>query len=84
MAKVFCEARAEWLAQPEQVAALEELVAKLGARNSAKRTMVSRFRSMLRDQYGGVLWFQVLISTGSIPPRMLELANVQLGQKTLE
>ena len=53
-------------------------------RDRAKRTMTSRFRSMLKEKYGGGLWFQVLISTGSIPPRMLELANVQLAQRTLE
>jgi hypothetical protein len=49
-----------------------------------KRTMVSRFRAMLKEKYGGKLWFQVLISTGTIPPRMLELANLQLAQLTLQ
>ena len=84
VASVMCEARKEWLSQPEQLQSFLELVTRLGTRDKAKRTMTSRFRSMLKEKYGGVLWFQVLISTGSIPNRMLELANVQLGQKTLE
>ena len=84
VASVMCEARKEWLSQPEQLQSFHELVTRLGTRDKAKRTMTSRFRSMLKEKYGGVLWFQVLISTGSIPNRMLELANLQLGQKTLE
>ena len=84
MAEVISAVRTEWLAEPEQVAAFEELVAEHGTRDNARRTMASRWRSMLRDHYGGVLWFQVLISTGTIPHRMLELANVQLGQKSLQ
>jgi len=85
VADVICEARKEWMSQPEQERAFNELVTECSwSRDKAKRTMTSRFRSMLKEKYGGVLWFQVLISTGSIPHRMLELANVQLGQKTLE
>ena len=84
VASVICEARKEWLCQPEQLKVFDELQVRFGTRDKAKRTMTSRFRSMLKEKYGGVLWFQVLISTGSIPHRMLELANVQLGQKTLE
>ena len=83
VASVMCEARKEWLPQPEQLQSFHELK-KTRTSDRAKRTMGSRWRSMLREKYGGVLWFQVLISTGSIPNRMLELANLQLGQKTLE
>ena len=82
---VICDARNEWLSQKEQRQSFKELTLKRGwTRDKAKRTMNSRFRSMLQKNYGGLIWFQVLISTGSIPPRMLELANLQLGQKTLE
>ena len=83
--QVICDARTEWLSQPEQKQSHDMLLKRPGMnRDRAKRTMASRFRSMLKEKYGGVLWFQVLISTGSIPPRMLELANVQLAQRTLE
>ena len=75
----------EWLSQPEQQQSYSTVLERPGMnRDRTKRTMESRFRTMLKDKYGGVLWFQVLISTGSIPPRMLELANVQLAQQTLE
>ena len=85
VASVICDARKEWLSQKEQLQSFEEMTLKRGwTRDKAKRTMISKFRSMLKKKYGGVLWFQVLISTGSIPHRMLELANLQLGQKTLE
>ena len=84
VASVMCEARNEWLSQTAQLESFDELVLRLETRDKARRTMTSRFRSMLKKKYGGVLWFQVLISTGSIPNRMLELANLQLGQKTLE
>ena len=80
---ILCDARNEWLSQPEQVQARKDFPACWNS-DKRRRTMASRFRAMLKDKYGGVLWFQVLISTGSIPHRMLELANVQLGQKTLE
>ena len=43
--------------------------------------MCSRWRTVLKDKYGGVLWFQVLVSTGTIPSRMLKLANTQLAQR---
>ena len=83
--QVICDARKEWLSQPEQQQSHSKVLERPGmTRDRAKRTMTSRFRSMLKEKYGGVLWFQVLISTGSIPPRMLELANVQLAQRTLE
>ena len=83
--QVICDARTEWLSQPEQQQSHSKVLERPGmTRDRAKRTMTSRFRSMLKEKYGGVLWFQVLISTGSIPPRMLELANVQLAQRTLE
>ena len=84
VASVIAEAFKEWLSQPEQKASFDELVGRLGTRDKAKRTMTSRFRSMVKEKFGGILWFQVLISTGSIPNRMLELANLQLGQKALE
>ena len=79
--KVLCKVRNEWLSQPEQLQAFNDFQ---GTRDKAKRTMVSRFRSMLKEKYGGVLWFQVLISTGTIPPLMLKLANLQLTQLTLQ
>ena len=83
--QVICDARTEWLSQPEQKQSHRTLLQKPGINGDrAKRTMNSKWRSMLKAKYGGVLWFQVLISTGSIPPRMLELANVQLAQRTLE
>ena len=68
----------------EQQKSFDELVNRLGTRDKAKRTMTSLFRTMLKDKYGGYLWFRVLISTGTIPARMLELANLQLAQKALE
>jgi hypothetical protein len=48
---------------------------------SRKRTMGSRWRTVLKEKYGGELWFRVLISTGTIPPTMLRLANTQLAQR---
>ena len=85
MTQVICDARTEWLSQPEQQQSYSKVLERPGmTRDRAKRTMNSKWRSMLKAKYGGVLWFQVLISTGSIPPRMLELANVQLAQRTLE
>ena len=83
--QVKSDAFKEWLSQPEQQQSYSTVLERPGMnRDRAKRTMDSRFRTMLKDKYGGVLWFQVLISTGSIPPRMLELANLQLAQQTLE
>ena len=76
--------RHEWLSQPEQIASLDELVGSLGTCGRAKRTMQSRFRSMVREKYGGILWLQVLISMGSIPNRMLELANWRLAEKAFD
>ena len=84
VAKVICDARQEWLDQPEQQQSFKELLLDGMTRDRAKRTMTSRFRSMLKKKYGGVLWFQVLISTGTIPHRMLELANSQLAQQMLQ
>ena len=83
VAKILCDARNEWLSQPEQVQARKDFPACWNS-DKRRRTMASRFRAMLKDKYGGVLWFQVLISTGTIPPRMLKLANLQLAQLTLQ
>ena len=81
--KVICDARNEWISQPEQQKLMAELASHMTC-DHATRTMRGKFRSMVRQTYGDYLWFQVLISTGSIPPRMLELANLRLGQKALE
>ena len=81
--KVICDTCDKWISQPEQ----KKLKADLGSHmtcDHAARTMKGKFRSMVQQTYGDYLWFQVLISTGSIPPRMLELANLRLGQKALE
>ena len=67
--------------QPEQVQALERLTRLKYNGDKRKRTMTSKWRTMLKDKYGGVLWFQVLISTGTIPWRMLKMANTQLAQR---
>ena len=81
--QVIRDARNEWLGQPEQQQSFNELTPHM-TRGNAKRTMTSRFRTMLREKYGGDLWFKVLISTGSIPPLFLELANAQVATGTLE
>ena len=81
---VIADARKEWLSQPEQKKSFDDLVSLRWTRDRATRTMTSRFRSMVKEKFGGILWLQVLMSTGSIPNRMLELANLQLGQKALE
>ena len=81
--QVIRDARNEWLDQPEQQQSFNELTRDM-TRDRAKRTMASRFRTMLREKYGGDLWFKVLISTGSIPPLFLELANAQVATGTLE
>ena len=81
--QIHAAARNEWLGQPEQVKARQNLSSDWNS-DKRKRTMVSRFRSMLKEKYGGKLWFQVLISTGTIPPRMLRWANLQLAQLTLQ
>jgi hypothetical protein len=81
--QIHCDARNECLGQPEQVQARQDLPSEWNS-DKRKRTMVSRFRSMLKEKYGGKLWFQVLISTGTIPPLMLRLANLQLAQLTLQ
>ena len=78
--QIHAAARNEWLGQPEQVQARQDLPIEWNS-DKRKRTMVSRFRSMLKEKYGGKLWFQVLISTGTIPCRMLNLANTQLAQR---
>jgi hypothetical protein len=67
--------------QPEQVAAIEHLRTLGWNGEKRNRTMSSRWRTVLKDKYGGVLWFQVLVSTGTIPSRMLKLANTQLAQR---
>ena len=74
-------AKFEWMNQPEQVAAIEHLRALGWNGEKRNRTMSSRWRTVLKDKYGGVLWFQVLVSTGTIPSRMLKLANTQLAQR---
>ena len=67
--------------QPEQVAAIEHLRTLGWNGEKRNRTMSSRWRTVQKDKYGGVLWFQVLLSTGTIPSRMLTLANTQLAQR---
>ena len=85
VASMIADLRNEWLSQPDQKKSFDDLVGRLRlTRDRAIRTMKSRFRSMVKDKFGGILWLQVLISTGSIPNRILELANLQLGQKALE
>ena len=85
VASMIADLRNEWLSQPDQKKSFDDLVGRLRlTRDRAIRTMKSRFRSMMKDKFGGILWLQVLISTGSIPNRILELANLQLGQKALE
>jgi hypothetical protein len=74
-------AKSEWMNQPEQVQALEDLRILGYNGDKRNRTMGSRWRTVLKDKYGGVLWFQVLVSTGTIPPKMLRLANTQLAQR---
>ena len=81
VARLQLRARDEWMNQPEQVSALELLRKSCKNGDSAIRTMGSRWRTMLKNKYGGVLWFQVLVATGTIPPQMLELANTQLAQR---
>ena len=51
------------------------------AKSAVARWPASRWRTVQKDKYGGVLWFQVLLSTGTIPSRMLTLANTQLAQR---
>ena len=75
------DVRQEWMSKPEQLQARNDIV---GTSDHRRRTMASRWRAMLKAKYGGALWCQVLISTGTIPPRMLELANLQLAQLTLQ
>ena len=82
--QVMSQARNAWMEQDEQKSAFDELVGRLGTRDKAKRAMTSCFRSMVKAKYGGYLWLQVVIATGSIPMRMLELANDQLQAKALE
>ena len=84
VASVINDARHEWLSQKKQKQSFEELVKHGFTHDKANRTMASRFRSMVQQTYGGHLWFQVLISIGTIPLRMIELANLQLGQQALE
>ena len=81
VARLQRDAKSEWMNQPEQVQALEYL-RSLGYNGEKRnRTMSSRWRTVLKDKYGGVLWFQVLISTGTIPWRMLKMANTQLAKR---
>ena len=75
---MIADLRKEWLSQPDQKKSFDDLVGRLRlTRDRAIRTMKSRFRSMVKDKFGGILWLQVLISTGSIPNRILELAKLQ-------
>ena len=78
VASMIADLRNEWLSQPDQKKSFDDLVGRLRlTRDRAIRTMKSRFRSMVKDKFGGILWLQVLISTGSIPNRILELAKLQ-------
>jgi hypothetical protein len=81
VAQLQRNAKSEWMNQPEQVQALKHLRSSGLNADKAKRTICSRWRTVLKDKYGGVLWFQVLVSTGTIPPKMLRLANTQLAQR---
>ena len=74
-------AKFEWMNQPEQVAAIAHFKTLGWNGDRRTRTMASRWRTVQKDKYGGVLWFQVLLSTGTIPSRMLTLANTQLAQR---
>ena len=74
-------AKSEWMNQPEQVAAIAHFKTLGWNGDRRTRTMASRWRTVQKDKYGGVLWFQVLLSTGTIPSRMLTLANTQLAQR---
>ena len=76
-------AKSEWMNQPEQVAAIAHFKTLGWNGDRRTRTMASRWRTVQKDKYGGVLWFQVLLSTGTIPSRMLTLANTQLAQRQL-
>ena len=82
--QIINEARSEWMNQDEQKKAFDELAKRLGTRDKAKRAMTSRFRTMVKDKYGGYLWLQVITATGTIPKRMLELASKQLNDRMLE
>ena len=82
VAQLQRNAKSEWMNQPEQLQALESLKRSVGFNaDKANRTMHSRWRTVLKVKYGGELWFRVLISTGTIPPTMLRLANRQLAQR---
>ena len=73
--------KSEWMTQPEQVAAIAHFKTLGWNGDRRTRTMASRWRTVQKDKYGGVLWFQVLLSTGTIPSRMLTLASTQLAQR---
>ena len=47
--QIICDARREWMSMDEQKKSLDELVNRLGTRDKAKRTMTSRFRTMLNN-----------------------------------
>ena len=81
VAQLLSSAKFEWMNQPEQVAAIAHLKTLGWNGDRRTRTMASRWRTVQKDKYGGVLWFQVLLSTGTIPSRMLTLANTQLAQR---
>ena len=63
VARLQGSAKSEWMNQPEQVAAIEHLRTLGWNGEKRNRTMSSRWRTVQKDKYGGVLWFQVLLST---------------------
>ena len=71
--------RKQWVASQRRV--VDELAEQYGTRDKATRAMHSRFRAMLRGQYGGVLWCHVIAPLGTIPERVLALANAILDEK---
>ena len=82
---MLAEVFKEWLSQPEQKASFDELVGRLGTHDKALRTMTRiRFRSMVKEKFGGLIWLQVLISAGSIPNRALKNADLRHGWKVFE
>ena len=83
VARILQETRVAWLAEPAQQEA-RAAFPKWWNGDKKARTMKSRWRTVLQKQFGGQLWFQVIAATGTIPTRMLELANTQLACRALE
>ena len=73
-----------WREAPQQQDAVEILVTSGLTRGRAKRTLTSRWCTMMKDMFGGLLWFQVIVATGTIPERMLKLANAILASQAWE